>query len=464
MKLVDGMKDEKLGSAILYCFTKGYGSVPMNLYNVVLPLLFNDIFRNEITKYTDFSKCIEACLEIDENFCNNVLNDIKEMDEITNRGLGIALLNKDLSFEITDGVMSGNCKPSKILDLNEAILLGKMLKNKNYDEVIAMLQSNFKIVFLDTETLGNDIELSKLEKLGVLCAYGHSTKEEIANRIKDADVVITNKHYLGEEQLKDAKKLKLICVTATGVNNIDLDYCNEANIVVCNVKGYSTNAVAQHTFALLLDLYNNMHYYHKYIASGNYSSSSMFTHLGHSFHELADKTWGIVGMGDIGQKVASIASAFDCNVQYYSTSGKNNNQPYPQVDFDTLLKTSDIISIHAPLNEQTENLFNHEAFVKMKPSAYLINVGRGKIINEKDLVEALRNHQLAGVGLDVFENEPFNDDSPLLQINNATRLIMTPHIAWAPIETRNRVIDEVYLNIEGFKNKQLRNVCTIKKA
>ena len=187
----------------------------------------------------------------------------------------------------------------------------------------------------------------------------------------------------------------------------------------------------------------------------------MFTHLGYTFNELANKTWGIVGMGEIGQKVASIASAFDCNVQYYSTSGKNNHQAYKQVDFDTLLKTSDIISIHAPLNKQTENLFNHDAFIKMKPSAYLINVGRGKIVNEKDLVEALKNYQLAGAGLDVFENEPFNDGSPLLQINDATKLIMTPHIAWAPVETRNRVIDEVCLNIEGFKNNKLRNVCTL---
>lgn len=257
----------------------------------------------------------------------------------------------------------------------------------------------------------------------------------------------------------NASKLQLICVTATGVNNIDLEYCKNVGITVCNVKGYSTNAVAQHTFALLLDLYNKNHYYHNYIDSGNYSSSSMFTHLGHTFHELDGKTWGIVGMGEIGRKVASIARAFGCQVQYYSTSGKNNNQDYQQVDFDTLLATSDIISIHAPLNSKTENLFNQTAFEKMKESAYLINVGRGKIINEADLVAALKNNQLAGAGLDVFEQEPFNGTSPLLEIKDATKLIMTPHIAWAPIETRNRVIEEVCLNIEGFKSNNLRNVC-----
>lgn len=460
MKLVDGMKDEKLGSAILYNFTKGYGSVPMDLYNIVLPLLFNDIFREEINKFDNFSDCIKACLTKDAGFLDKIIVDVKKMDEMTNRALGIALLNKALSFKINDGVMSGNWKPSKILDLNEAILLGRMLNDKSLKDVMEILQEDFKIVFLDSETLGNDIDLSELNKYGAVTIYNQSNKDEIKERIKDASVVITNKHYLGEEQLKAASKLKLICVTATGVNNIDLEYCNKSNITVCNVKGYSTNAVAQHTFALLLDLYNKNHYYHNYIESGNYSTSSMFTHLGYTFHELAGKTWGIVGMGEIGRKVAGIANIFDCNVQYYSTSGKNNQQKYKQVDFDTLLKTSDIISIHAPLNEQTQNLFNKEAFMKMKSSAYLINVGRGKIVNETDLVEALKSHQLAGAGLDVFENEPFNNDNPLLSIKDATKLIMTPHIAWAPIETRNRVIEEVCLNIEGYKSGKLRNVCT----
>lgn len=460
MKLVDGMKDEKLGSAILYCFTKGYGSVPMELYNIVLPLLYNDIFREEIGKFNNFTDCINACIKQDVGFANKIIDDMETMREITDRGLGISLLNQDLSFEINNGVMSGNYKPSKILDLNEAVLLGEMLSGRSLEEVITMLKGNFKIIFLDSETLGNDVDLTKLNRYGAVTIYNQTKKEEIKTRIQDANVIITNKHYLGAEQLKEASKLKLICVTATGVNNIDLEYCKKSNITVCNVKGYSTNAVAQHTFALLLDLFNKNHYYHNYIDSGNYATSSMFTHLGHTFHELANKTWGIVGMGDIGRKVAGIARAFDCNVQYYSTSGKNNQQDYQQVDFDTLLKTSDIISIHAPLNQQTENLFNEEAFIKMKSSAYLINVGRGKIVNEADLVTALKNYQIAGAGLDVFENEPLDSKSPLLSIQDATKLIMTPHIAWAPIETRNRVIEEVCLNIEGFKTNRTRNVCT----
>ena len=369
MKLVDGMKDEKLGSALLYCFTKGYGAVPMDLYNLVLPLLFDDIFRDEIKNSNDFNSCIKQCLQKDSEFINRIIKTIDELEEVTSRGLGISLLNKDLDFQINDGVMSGNCRPSKILDLNEAIILGEMLKGKNYDEVLGMLKSDFKIVFLDSETLGSDVDVSELNQYGDVTIYDQTKVEDVAERISDASVVITNKHILNKEQLQDASKLKLICVTATGVNNIDLDYCKAAGITVCNVKGYSTSAVAQHTFALLLDLYNKNHYYHNYIDSGNYASSSMFTHLGHTFHELDGKTWGIVGMGDIGRQVAKIASAFGCNIQYYSTSGRNNQQAYQQVDFDTLLTTSDIISIHAPLNKQTENLFNHDALMKMKESA-----------------------------------------------------------------------------------------------
>ena len=181
-----------------------------------------------------------------------------------------------------------------------------MIQGKGFDEVVTMMKSDFKIVFLDSETLGSDIDVSKLNRYGDVTIYHQSQVSEVPERIKDASVVITNKHILKEEQLKDAHKLKLICVTATGVNNIDLEYCKAAGITVCNVKGYSTNAVAQHTFALLLDLYNKNHYYHNYVESGNYASSSMFTHLGYTFHELTGKTWGIVGMGDIGRKVAEI--------------------------------------------------------------------------------------------------------------------------------------------------------------
>lgn len=459
MDLIDKINDEKTGGALLYCFTKGYSSVPMNVYNIVLPLLTNEIFQEELKKETDFQKCVNACIQKDNDFVKKVTEKISEYEEMTSRFLAILLLNHELEFKIENGIMSGNCRVIEKYDLKMPYILGKMLQGKEYEEIIMMLKGDFKIVFLDRETLGSDIDCSCLNQYGNAIIYEQTEVDEVSKRIEDASIVITNKHILGPEQLKNATKLKLICVTATGVNNIDLEYCKLANIAVCNVKGYSTNAVAQHTFALLLDLYNKNHYYHNYIASGNYASSSMFTHLGHSFHELDNKVWGIVGMGDIGRKVANLAEAFGCQVQYYSTSGRNNQAQFKRVDFDTLLKTSDIITIHAPLNKQTEYLFDEEAFAKMKNSAYLINVGRGKIVKETALVDALKNHLIAGAGLDVFENEPIKADSKLLEIQDPTRLLMTPHIAWAPVETRNRVIEEVCLNIESFKKGSFRNRC-----
>lgn len=460
MKLVDGMKDEKLGSALLYNFTKGYGKVPMNVYNIVLPLLYNDTFRTVLTDTRNVDIAIQACINENENFRKDILAKMDELDGITSKALGLALLNKDLDFQFDNGVMSGICNDSAILELVEARLLGRYFQEMQLEQIVDMLKTrDTRIVFLDSETLGDDVDVVKLKKYGQLTILKHTSADEINEIIKNADIIVTNKHILGKEQLEGAKKVKLICVTATGYNNIDLEYCHDHHITVCNVKGYSTNSVAQHTFALLLDLYDKMHYYHQYIASGNYSSSSMFTHFDNTFNELDGKVWGIVGMGDIGQKVASIASAFGCTVQYYSTSGKNTNQPYPSVDFDTLLASSDIISIHAPLNDKTENLFDKDAFEKMKDSAYLINVGRGKIIKEADLAEALLNNKLAGAGLDVFEKEPFFNDSPLLNVKDSTKLIMTPHIAWATLEARNRVIDEVCLNIEAYLGGKKRNVC-----
>lgn len=460
MKLVDGMKDENLGSALLYNFTKGYGKVPMAVYTIVLPLLYNDVFRESLIETKDVAKALQVCNQKQESFKRDILEQMKEIDTITSKALGIALLNKDLDFQIFEGTMYGICNDTNILDLNEAIVLGEYLSGKQLEEIVSLLQIvETHIVFLDCQTLGQDVDVKKLEQFGEVTILSAVEDEKISEVIKEATIVITNKKNLGKEQLCYAKKLKLICVTATGFNNIDLEYCHQNAITVCNVKGYSTNSVVQHTFALLLDLYNKNHYYHQYVDSGKYSSSSMFTHFNNTFHELAGKTWGIVGMGDIGRSVATIASAFGCKVQYYSTSGKNTNQSYPQVDFDTLLSTSDMISIHAPLNSQTKYLFNQVAFNKMKNTAYLINVGRGPIICEKDLAVAIKEGKLAGAGLDVFEKEPFFKESPLLDIKDPTKLIMTPHIAWATVEARNRVIDEVCQNIECFLSGIKRNVC-----
>lgn len=460
MKLVDGMKDEKLGSALLYNFTRGYGKVPMAVYNIVLPLLYHDEFRNALSDSKDVSHAIQTCLQKDSDFKSTIVQIMDALDNTTSKALGISLINKDLDFQIVDGTMMGICNASSILEMPEAILLGKYLQGLQLEEIVQLLKiQDIQIVFLDGDTLGRDIDLSPLEKFGRLITLANVKDEEVGKAIKNANIIITNKKYLGAEQLQEAKHVRLVCVTATGFNNIDTDYCHRHNITVCNVKGYSTNSVAQHTFALLLDLFDKTHYYHHYVASGNYSGNSMFSHFANSFNELAGKTWGIVGMGDIGQKVANIASVFGCQVQYYSTSGKNQNQGYSCVDFDTLLQTSDIISIHAPLNQNTLNLFTREAFIKMKNTAYLINVGRGRIVNEQDLVIALKEKQIAGAGLDVFEHEPFYQDSPLLDIKDPTKLIMTPHIAWATVEARNRVVQEVAKNIQAFCLGEKRNVC-----
>lgn len=459
MRLVEGMKDEKLGVALLYNFTKGYGKVPMEVYNVVLPLLFNDDFRDSLTKGESLSTCIQNSMKDHQNFKREILRQIEELDDVTSKALGIALLNKSLYFQIIEGTMRGEHKDSTILPLNEAILLGEYVRGKSLAEILGLLDvEGEKIVVLDGDTLGRDMDLSSLSDFGKVTILSNVEQNDIPSFIKEATILITNKKLLGKPELEEAKNVKLICVTATGYNNIDVTYCREHNIMVCNVKGYSTNSVAQHTFALLLDVYHKNRYYHDYVASGKYSVNPMFTHFEETFYELEGKKWGIVGMGDIGNRVAEIATAFGCDIQYYSTSGRNNHQPYRCVDFKTLLRTSDIISIHAPLNDQTEDLFNKPAFDFMKPSAYLINVGRGKIVNEKDLADALKLNRIAGAALDVFEKEPLDSDNPLLGVE-AHKLRLTPHIAWATKEARDRVIQEIYRNIEAFLTGKPRNVC-----
>ena len=298
-----------------------------------------------------------------------------------------------------------------------------------------------------------------MNQFGQVTIYKQSNPEEVIERIQEADIIITNKCLLTEEVLQYASKVKLICITATGVNNVDLDYCHRHGIIVCNVAGYSSLSVAQHTFALALDLLHKNSYYHNYVQSGHYSDSGMFSHIGPHFYELHAKTWGIIGMGNIGRTVAKIAEAFGSQIQYYSTSGKNTKQGYPAVDLETLLKTSDIVSIHCPLNEQTKGLIGEDSFKLMKNEAILINVGRGGIVDEEALVEALQNNEIAGAGLDVFESEPIAKESPLLQINDASKILMTPHIAWATVEARNRLFDLVVENIQGFLKGDLKNVC-----
>ncbi len=313
------------------------------------------------------------------------------------------------------------------------------------------------IVVLDRMALGDDIDMSIFEKLGKLTIYERTAPEEVVDRLKDADALLTNKVVIGKAEMDRLPKLRYIGINATGTNNIDLAYAAKKNIAVTNVKSYSTDSVVQHTFALLFYVYEKLRHYDDFVKQGKYSDYGCFTYFGERFAQLSGKTWGIIGLGEIGRKVADIAKAFGCHVVYYSTSGKNSNPDYERAEFDELLRSSDIISIHAPLNDRTQNLMNRAAFEKMKPEAVLINVGRGPIVNESDLLWALNENKIAAAGLDVLSVEPMRKDNPLYGYKDSNRLIITPHIAWATNEARKRLVNEAYLNLEAFICGKERN-------
>ncbi len=307
-----------------------------------------------------------------------------------------------------------------------------------------------KIVFLDAKTIGDDLDLSGFDRFGEVVKYDYSTPEEAAVRSRDADVLIVNKVQINEASTGEAEHLKLMCVTATGTNNLDKEYLERRNIEWRNVAGYSTETVAQHTFALLFYLMEKMNYYDQYVKSGKYMNDRLFTHFSNVFYELNGKTWGIIGMGNIGRRVAEIAKVFGCNVIYYSTTGKNQQQDFRRVEWEELLTQSDIISVHAPLTDATLNLMDAEAFAKMKPSAIFINVGRGPIVVEEDLCRALETGEIAAAGLDVLREEPMSKDNPLQRIQDSSKLVITPHIAWASVEARKRLMKIVEKQIEDF--------------
>ena len=309
-----------------------------------------------------------------------------------------------------------------------------------------------KIVFLDVKTIGEDIDLSGFERFGEVVKYGFSSPEEARVRTRDADVIILNKVVINEQSIGEAEHLKLVCVTATGTNNLDKEYLEKRGIEWRNVAGYSTETVAQHTFALLFFLMEKLSYYDAYVKSERYIGDTIFTHFENVFHELSGKTWGIIGLGAIGHRVADIAKLFGCRVIYYSTSGKNNQPGYERVDFDTLLKESDIVSVHAPLTAETEGLMNKAAFDRMKKSAIFLNLGRGPIVVEADLADALERGSIAAAGLDVLTIEPMSPSNPLRRIKDSDRLLITPHIAWASIEARTRLMKIIESQINDFLN------------
>lgn len=306
-----------------------------------------------------------------------------------------------------------------------------------------------KIIFLDAATMG-DVSFAPIERLGELTLYETSTPQEALERVGECDVMIVNKVKVTPELIDAAPRLKLICESATGVNNIDLEYAASKGIPVKNVVGYSTDSVVQSTFMHILSLVGQSEYYDRKVKSGEYSSGPMFTDMGCNWNELKGKTIGIIGMGNIGQGVAKVAEAFGMNVCYYSTSGTGHCTDYPSLPLAELLRTSDIVSVHAPLNERTDNLIAGSEIAMMKPTSFIINMGRGGIVNETDLADALASGRIAGAALDVFVNEPLPSGSPLLSEACRGRIRFAPHVAWASVEARSRLVAMLAENILPF--------------
>ena len=303
-----------------------------------------------------------------------------------------------------------------------------------------------KIAFLDAATMGN-VSFEPFERLGEFVSYDNSTPEEARERVRDIDVLLINKVLVNKALIDSAPNLKLICIAATGVNNIDVEYAASKGIPVRNAVGYSTDSVVQSTFMHILSLVGGAPYFDASVKSGNYSRSGMFTDPNWNWWELAGKTIGIIGLGNIGKKVAHIAEAFGMNVCYFSTSGTGHCKDYPSLSLEELLRKSDIVSIHAPLNERTKDLIGREQLALMKPSAYLVNMGRGAIVVEKDLADAVDAGVIAGAGIDVFVTEPVPEDHPYLRMAHPERMRLAPHVAWASVEARKRLVGIMAENI-----------------
>jgi len=315
-----------------------------------------------------------------------------------------------------------------------------------------------KLVLLDSNTLGYDLDFNVFEQFGEVEYYHSSTPGEIIGRASEAQICISNKVQYTKELIEKLPKLKLICLTSTGTNTVDLVACKNRGIDVCNIVGYSTESVLQLTYSMMFYLLAPLRFYDDYTKDGRYVEDFNFTHYNNTWRELSGKTLGIVGLGAIGRRVAAIGSAFGANVVYYSTSGLNDNKDYKRVEFEELLSSCDIISIHAPLNEQTNNLFSLKEFQKMKKDSLILNLGRGPIVNEEELIKALNNGLIGKAGIDVLKTEPMIKNHPINKLVDSHKLLMTPHVGWASKEARNRMIHEVILNIEAYNNGEGRNV------
>ena len=316
-----------------------------------------------------------------------------------------------------------------------------------------------KIVIADKDSVGTDMDYSIYDELGEVTYYDDKvTEENAAERLKDANILVINKSQITDKLLDAAPDLELICEFATGFDNANIPACDRHGVKVANVVNYSTASVAQHTFAMLFYLMENLRHYDEFVKSGEYANQEHFCCLDIPFDELDGKTYGIVGMGNIGRKVAQIATAYGAHVIFYASSGHSDCTDYEQVSFDELLSRSDVISLHCPLSDRTRDLFDKRAFEKMKKTAILINVARGAVVVEKDLSEALLSGEIAAAGLDVLSPEPMAKDSTLLKIKDSGKLIVTPHLAWASTQARTRCLDEVKKNIVSWMEGKPRNI------
>lgn len=303
-----------------------------------------------------------------------------------------------------------------------------------------------RAVILDGATLGDDISFASIEAACDLTVYALTAPHEVAARIKDADVVIVNKIKLNETNLADSA-VKLICVAATGYDNIDIPYCRAHGIAVSNVIGYSTNSVAQLTVAMVLELIFRLPTFTDFVNSGAYSASGVANRLYPPFNELAGKTWGVVGAGNIGKKVARIAEAFGCRV---IVCRRTPDPDYPTVDIDTLCREADIVSVHTPLTDETRRLISRERIASMKQGAIFVNVARGAVADEAALADAVRAGHLGGIGIDVYTEEPFPETHPLYAVRTLPNVCLTPHMAWGAVEARQRCMDEISENIRAY--------------
>ena len=314
-----------------------------------------------------------------------------------------------------------------------------------------------RIVLLDIATLGDDISLDMFDALGEVSKYSMTAPDKVVERIADAEVVVVNKIKMTAEVLKNTENLKLICVTATGFDNIDLDYCRKNNIAVCNVTAYSTDSVMQLTVSMAMSLTMHLREFDDYVKTGEYTKSGVQNYLKPSFNEFGSMTWGVIGLGNIGKRVAEAAKALGAEVIAYKRTPDNE---YNCVDIDTLCKRADIISIHTPLNKNTENLINKQRIALMKKNAVVINVARGKVMDEEAAAEAVLNGQIGGLGVDVYSTEPLPENHPYTRLYGSKNVILTPHMAWGAYEARIRCMEEIKKNIEAYISGERRNrVC-----